>query len=431
MTTPAPSGLLRWGQSGRYTGWDDRVVITALSGRRVGVVVPVRMASAGGLTMTLDAHWLAVAPAGDGTTAVITSPIAVAVAVAPGDGIAERTDELRAEIADPDAALWSLSVLPEGVSDSGLVLGWVRVPPDAESAADMHFEPRQQDFSTGGAIPGPPGPIGPEGPMGPPGTSTLVVGSFGAVRTPADLLISPVDTGYIPADWDGPGHPPNDVQVLQGWSLIYEPDSGLWTFVGDQSPNGDPWIHPGFIQGPAGPQGPPGPDPDYGVGPWTTMPNPSTPAGLGPATTVRYRILGSLNCVQFDCTVHIPNAIANAGATWSFGILPVNARPIYYAGQPRIYTALGNMGVPGVGGPGANPGESRLGRFFFNQDTGALEFISNTSSAGVGSWAAILPRPDVSTALPTLAAESQEEVTPHDRPARPARPARPPARRRR
>lgn len=47
MTTP--SGLLRWGQSGRYSAWDDRQVITALAGRRRGIVTPVRLSPVLGL----------------------------------------------------------------------------------------------------------------------------------------------------------------------------------------------------------------------------------------------------------------------------------------------------------------------------------------------------------------------------------------------
>jgi hypothetical protein len=247
-----PTGLLRWGQSGRYSGWDDRVVITALSGRRTGVIVPVRVAAAAGLTITLDAHWLAVASCGDGTTAVITSPVAVSVPVTPADpdATAVRVDELRAEIADPDAASWRLSVSAAGVGEeSGLVLGWVHVPPGAASAADMALEPRPQDFSTGGAIPGPPGPPGPQGP---PGSATLIVGSF-RNRTPDEL---PGD-GFIEAGWDGPGNPANDVQVEVGWSVIYEPDGTMWTYVTAAGPGG-PWISPGVVQGPQGERGEPG-----------------------------------------------------------------------------------------------------------------------------------------------------------------------------
>jgi Collagen triple helix repeat (20 copies) len=115
--------------------------------------------------------------------------------------------------------------------------------------------------------PGPEGPQGPDGPPGPGGQATLIVGTFGQQRQPGEL---PPD-GFIPAHWDGLGRPANDVQVERGWSLIYEPDGTLWTFVGEDSPNGQPWISPGILQAPPGPpgaQGPPGgPGPQGPPGP--------------------------------------------------------------------------------------------------------------------------------------------------------------------
>jgi collagen triple helix repeat protein len=108
---------------------------------------------------------------------------------------------------------------------------------------------------------GPPGPEGPQGPDGPPGEggqATIIVGTFGARRQPNEL---PAD-GFIPADWDGLGRPVADTQIQLGWSLIYDPDGSLWTFVGEGlNPGGQPWITPGILQsppGPTGPQGPPG-----------------------------------------------------------------------------------------------------------------------------------------------------------------------------
>lgn len=375
-----PSGLLRWGQSGRYSAWDDRVVTTALAGRRTGVVVPVRLAAAAGLTITLEAHWIAVAPCGDGTVAVITSPVAVSVPVWPAeaDADAERRDELRAEIDDPEAATWVMSVMPAGRT-SGILLGWVVVPPAAASAADMVLVPREQDFSTGGAIPGPQGPPGPEGPPGAAGASTLIVGSFGAVRTPPDL---PPD-GLLPAGWDGPGRPAADTQVLIGWSLIYEPDAALWTFVGDASPSGEPWINPGVVQGPPGPPGPPGPDPDYGVGAWTVMQNPGAPGGLGANTRVRWRILAALDSVQFDAVIDIP---VSTSAAWDFGVLPPEARPEYVGGLARSYTALGTLGIP------PNPAtESRIGRFYFGP-AGNVQYVINNPANGTCTFNVIMPR---------------------------------------
>ena len=78
MTTPG--GLLRWGQAGRYAARDDRLVITALAGTRTGIVTPVRLTPGGGLDITVDADWLALADCGDETIAVLTSPVAASVA---------------------------------------------------------------------------------------------------------------------------------------------------------------------------------------------------------------------------------------------------------------------------------------------------------------------------------------------------------------
>jgi hypothetical protein len=126
---------------------------------------------------------------------------------------------------------------------------------------EMPRPPGAVDVITGLPGPqGPPGPPGAQGPEGPPGEGalgTLIVGSFGAQRQPNEL---PPD-GLIEANWDGFGRPANDVQIELGWSLIYDPDGSLWTFVGEISPNGQPWITPGILQAPPGPpgvQGPPG-----------------------------------------------------------------------------------------------------------------------------------------------------------------------------
>ena len=120
-------------------------------------------------------------------------------------------------------------------------------------------------------VTGPQGPIGPEGiqgiqgiegPDGPPGTTAILVGSFGdpysgSTKTPLDL---PPD-GFIPANWDYPGAPANDVQMLQGWALIYQgldgPDwhhGDLYTYATTvEVPSG--WVNVGAIKGPQGEQG--------------------------------------------------------------------------------------------------------------------------------------------------------------------------------
>ena len=113
---------------------------------------------------------------------------------------------------------------------------------------------------------GPQGPIGPEGPQGSkgdPGQSVVIVGSFGLTKTPAQL---PAD-GYIPKDWDGPGHPVAAYQMRVGDALAYTecpPGTAnyghLYEYVGTHTGfDADGWIDVGDVQGPVGPQGPQGP----------------------------------------------------------------------------------------------------------------------------------------------------------------------------
>ena len=125
--------------------------------------------------------------------------------------------------------------------------------------------PAAVDVITG--LPGPVGPPGPEGPQGPQGDqgegalATLIVGTFGAIRQPADLP----DNGFLPANWDGLGRPANDVQIQLGWSLIYDPNGELWTFTGEVNVGGSPWINPGILAAPPGPPGEPGPPGGAGI----------------------------------------------------------------------------------------------------------------------------------------------------------------------
>ena len=87
--------------------------------------------------------------------------------------------------------------------------------------------------------------------------SILIVGQFGASKTPAQLPGS----GLIPANWDAAGVPATAVQMTKGTALIYTADHTVWCWVGTNStPSG--WINFAAIAGPAGiqgPQGSPGP----------------------------------------------------------------------------------------------------------------------------------------------------------------------------
>lgn len=110
---------------------------------------------------------------------------------------------------------------------------------------------------------GPQGPIGPKGDQGDPGTSSYIVGTFGDIRTPADLP----ESGLIPKDWDGPGKPPNLIQFVHGEGLVYTPKNDqdplyghVFNFVGTQNVGGFQWAQAGWadigdIQGPKGDKG--------------------------------------------------------------------------------------------------------------------------------------------------------------------------------
>jgi hypothetical protein len=97
--------------------------------------------------------------------AVVTSPVAVLVQGAPGGGAA-RTDDLVVSALTPDDdALWTLAVVPH-LAGGGLLVATIDVPANATSSAQFTFHPVAQNFSTGGAIPGPVGPPGPKGDTG-------------------------------------------------------------------------------------------------------------------------------------------------------------------------------------------------------------------------------------------------------------------------
>ena len=374
MTTPA--GLLRWGQSGRYSAREDRQVITALAGRRAGIVTAVRLSPALGLGIAVDPGWLAIAECGDGTVAVLTSDDGAEVQAAQG-GAEAREDELWAVVTDPEAALYRLAVLPGGGDYTGVQLGIIRVPAGAIVSAQMQLIPLEPDFGGGGGGgPGPPGPVGPPGPPGDPGQATLIIGSFGAQRTPAELPPS----GLIPADWDGAGHPAAPVQMEVGWSLIYEPTGALWVFVGPTSP-GNPWLSAGVIQGPPGAVGPPGPQgnpgptgpqgpqgpagPPGGIepGPWQTFTPPANWSGR-----LRCRIIAE-HYVYLDIALTVAALAADLGNVTLIGALPDGFRPPtpgvtlpctrsnnYFVGQRETRTVTGGGGGNVlIGDRGADP----------------------------------------------------------------------------
>jgi hypothetical protein len=409
MTTPG--GLLRWGQSGRYAARDDRQVITALAARRVGIVTPVRLSPALGLGINIDPGWLALAQCGDGTVAVITSDVDVEVQAAQG-GAENREDEIWAVITDPDTATYRLAVLPAG-DYVGVRLALVRVPAGAIISAQMQLIPLDQDYGGGGGggEPGPPGPVGPPGPPGSPGQTTLIVGSF-VNRAPAEL---PPD-GLIDADWDGSGRPPGPVQLEVGWSLIYEPTGGLWTFVSEIAIGG-PWLNPGVVQGPPGadgppgpqgnpgpggaqgPQGPPGPPAELDLDPW----HPMTPltngfgAPGGGDYLPQYRLNADRSMVEVIGTISVPAANPNQ----AFFTFPPAYRPVRATSWPVS---------PNFGSPASATGFART----YIDGSGGLSLVA--LQAGVGgnlriSGSFAVANPDIPF-VPQLETEEGEAVQP-------------------
>ena len=399
MTTPH---LVRWGQAGRYSAWDDRQVITALAGGRSAVVRAVQLTPAAGLAVDVSADWLALADCGDGTVAVLTSPVGARVTVQPGDDDADRDEELWAVITDPETATYAFRVLAPGGGQAGVRLATITVPAGADSSGDLVLTPRDPDFGGGGSgPPGPPGPQGPTGPQGPPGPpdgppgpegppgpagppgaegppgregdigppgaggppggpgpagdpgpagpagaegqSTLIVGGFGHQRTPAELP----PNGFIEAGWDGPGRPAQDIQIEPGWALVWDSGQGG-----------------GVV-------------PELGIGPWQAL---VTPPGPLPATRFRYRLIGFLNCVQVDFLVHANTS----GGPYNFGAMAADCHVGQPNGQPRFYSLQGSTATPASG--------VALTRVQFGPNGAVTLWTSFTGGGGVSCLNALIPR---------------------------------------
>jgi hypothetical protein len=307
MTTPG--GLIRWGQEGRYTAWDDRSVITALAGRQTGIVTPVQLAPAAGLNISIAPGWLALADCGDATVAVITSPVALQLTVAAG-GASAREDEIWAEITDPEGAQYRVTVGPGGPRP-GVMLGIVRVPAGATSAADMELVPRAQDVGNGD------GPPGPQGPAGPPG----------------------------PAGADGPQGPPGQ----QGPEGPQGPPGGGGGGDGEQGPEG-----PEGPQGPPGPEGPPGPTGGPGPEGPTGPPGADGPPGPQGEAGSATLIVGSFGQQRTPDELP-PDGFIEAG--WDGPGRPAADTQVEI-GWSLVYDpdgALWTFTGPGVGGPWLSP----------------------------------------------------------------------------
>lgn len=193
-------------------------------------------------------------------------------------------------------------------------------------------------FDLTGGIVGPPGLAGPQGPPGTPATVTLIIGSF-RNREPAELP----EGGLIPADWDSPGNPPTDFQMMIGHSVIYEPTQNLWQFVNFSGGTQVAWLELDPIQGPPGVQGPDGergPTGPPGAQGSTGPTGPTGPQGLtGPQGQQGQQGL--------------PGATGNTGAQGA----PGAQGPQGLTGAQGAPGPQGDAGTDGAQGPQGEPGE--------------------------------------------------------------------------
>lgn len=154
MTTP--TGKLAWGQAASYDAVDDRMVITAVTRGRLGLVAPAVVRPGTGLTLILQGGWLGVASCGDLSSAVVGSREDQAVTGMAGPPTGTRLDILWLDT-NPDEGTWSLSVLTEAQTFGrfGLPLAYITVPTNANLAsqytilpADAQLERRLLSYTT-------------------------------------------------------------------------------------------------------------------------------------------------------------------------------------------------------------------------------------------------------------------------------------------
>lgn len=141
MTTP--TGRLAYGQAAAYDALDDRAVIRALSGGRVGLVTVPAVAAGSGLNVSVG-PWIGIADCGDRTSGVAAAPVETLVEAAPGPPTGTREDLVWVDV-DPDEGVWSMSVIPASAAAGrpGLAVASITVPANATLASQMTI--RQAD----------------------------------------------------------------------------------------------------------------------------------------------------------------------------------------------------------------------------------------------------------------------------------------------
>jgi hypothetical protein len=203
--TDMMTGRSMWGQASRYTAFDDRLALTALTGGRAGIARAAAFGEAPGpLDVTIDGGWLAIADAGDGTVMIAGTLDPGTLTLLPGGEDGTRRDLIYCYVM-PDEGTWFVSAALEAdtAGRPGIALATVDVPAGATSAGQMVITPRPAEFVIEGAR----GPAGPPGATGPQGTAVNIRGNLGSTsELPAQG--NPGDAWLIDGDlwvWGGGG----------------------------------------------------------------------------------------------------------------------------------------------------------------------------------------------------------------------------------
>lgn len=140
--TIAPGGKLAWGQGANYDAADDRAVITAVTGGRVGLVRPVYVRAGAGLNVIVEGGWVGVAGCNDLTSAVIGSRDELTVQASPGPATGSREDYVWADT-NPDDGTFELRVITraQAAGRPGIPLVNITAPANSNTAAAMTLRP--------------------------------------------------------------------------------------------------------------------------------------------------------------------------------------------------------------------------------------------------------------------------------------------------
>src|SRR5215471_696367 len=144
MTTP--SGLLMYGQAQTYNAIDDRNVISGLASGRIGIQQAPVLSAGTGLVINIG-PWRAIVDCGDGTSAVVGS-LATTTITTTAAGTGGRTDILWCDI-NVNAGTWQLALITaaQAVGRTGIQLGTITAPANANTSAAMTFAPALPTFA--------------------------------------------------------------------------------------------------------------------------------------------------------------------------------------------------------------------------------------------------------------------------------------------